>query len=74
MCLEIGGFYNGHISQAQATLEADRIGLAPFAGKIAALEAALAAGPAGNTIVPTIAGGLVRAMAQLVINDFEDHS
>jgi hypothetical protein len=72
MCLEIGRFYSKDISQAEAANAASAIGLAPLAGKIAVLEAALAAGPAGEAILPTIARGIVRVLAHVVINHFEN--
>ena len=53
---------------------AGTIGLAALAGKIAAMEAAILTGPFAFAIKPAIAGGIVKAMGQLVINYFEERS
>ena len=61
----IGGLYGSEIPAA------GEIGLAPLASKVAALDAALTSGPGGRVLAPAIAGGIVRAMAGLVIAHFE---
>ena len=72
MCYNIGKIYRNGWTMADATKAAGAIGLAALAGNIAALEAAILTGPFAFAIKPAIAGGIVKAMGQMVIKYFED--
>lgn len=72
MCLQIGKMYKPDFSKSDAAKAAGTIGLAALAGKIVALEAAILTGPFAFAVKPAIAGGIVKAMGQLVINYFEE--
>lgn len=72
MCYQIGMLYRHDWKMSDAIATAGVIGLASLAAKIAALEAAILAGPFAFVIKPVIAGGIVKAMGELVIKHFED--
>lgn len=72
MCYQIGMLYRHDWKMSDAAAAAGAIGLASLAGKIAALEAAILAGPFAFIIKPAIAGAIVKAMGELVIKHFED--
>lgn len=74
MCYQIGKIYNHNWTMADGTATAGVVGLASLVGKIAALEAAILAGPLSFAIKPAIAAGIVKTMGQLVIQHFEDCS
>ena len=74
MCYQIGKFYKQNWTAADGAAAAGVIGLAAVAGQIAALEAAILAGPFAFAIKPVIAAGIVKAMGQLVIKHFESCS
>ncbi|MFM9962460.1 MAG: hypothetical protein ACKV2Q_14705 [Planctomycetaceae bacterium] len=72
MCYQIGMLYRHDWKMSDALATSGMIGLASFAGKIAALEAAILAGPFSFFIKAIIAGGIVKAMGELIIKHFED--
>jgi uncharacterized protein (DUF697 family) len=74
MCYQIGKIYKHEWSMGEATATAGIVGVASLVGQIAALEAAILAGPLAFIIKPAIAAGIVKAMGQLVIKHFEDAS
>lgn len=74
MCYQIGKIYKHEWTWVDAKAAASVVGIAAFAGKIVALEAALLTGPFAFAIKPAIAGGIVKGMGQLVIKHFEDIS
>ena len=74
MCYQVGKIYKSDWTVSEGAAVAGVIGLAAVAGQVAALEAAILTGPFAFAIKPAIAGGIVKAMGQLVIKHFEDCS
>lgn len=72
MCYQIGRFYRHSWSTQDGVAAAGVVGLAAFAGQIAAMEAAILTGPFAFAIKPMIAAGIVKGMGKLVIKHFED--
>ena len=73
MCYQIGKIYkNDAWTMGDAAATAGVIGIAAFAGNIAAMEATILLGPLAFVAKPAIAATIVKAMGKLVIQHFED--
>jgi uncharacterized protein (DUF697 family) len=72
MCYQIGRIYKVNYTMGEATAAAGVVGVASFVGKLAAMEACTFIPFAGWAVKTTIAGSVVKAMGQLVIQHFED--
>jgi len=72
MAYKIGGIYKADFTHTDAEALAAYIGLGAVAGKIAALEAAILAGPFAFAIKPAIAAIIVKALGELIIKYCED--
>jgi len=73
MCYQIGRIYKSeNWSMGDAKAAAGVIGIAAFAGNIAAMEASILLGPFAFAAKPVIAATIVKAMGKLVIAHFED--
>ncbi len=72
MAYKIGGIYRAEFSHTDAKAVAAHIGLGAVAGKIAALEAAILAGPFAFAIKPAIAATIVKALGEAIIHYCEE--
>lgn len=72
MAYKIGGIYRADFSQTDAKALAAYIGLGAVAGKIAALEAAILAGPLAFAIKPAIAAAIVKSLGEAIIHYCEE--